>query len=52
MSQPSRVRTLEPVRGLAKAAGACSEQDMQPGVCAKEFEAFKACVTKQMGRKW
>ena len=72
MTPPGKARTLEPLRGLAKAAGACSVQvshssnwanaygqcmlsqyrDMQPGACAREFEAFKACVTKQMGRKW
>lgn len=68
MSQPTRARTLEPVRGLAAAAAACSMQvstitdkasaygqcmlkyyqDIQPGVCAREFDAFKACVTKQV----
>ena len=54
-------RTLEPLKGLARAAGQCATQAEQYGqcmlanyqeirrdACAAEFRAFKACVEKQV----
>ncbi|KAG8929950.1 hypothetical protein FRC02_004836 [Tulasnella sp. 418] len=64
-SVATKVFDKRPIRKLATAAGACSAagaaygkcisdsyQDVQKGMCAAEFKAFKECVQKVMGRKW
>ncbi|KAI5455103.1 hypothetical protein NCC49_002374 [Naganishia albida] len=53
------------LKRLAGASKACAVQslaygkcvgasylDVSKGMCEKEFQAFKECVQKQMGKKW
>ncbi|KAK0521477.1 hypothetical protein OC842_006767 [Tilletia horrida] len=64
-SAASKVRDLQPLVRLGKAAGECSiqaqaygacmlagYQNAEKGMCQREFVAFKACVQSKMGRKW
>ncbi|KAI9183838.1 hypothetical protein H9P43_002890 [Blastocladiella emersonii ATCC 22665] len=53
------------IRQFADAAAKCSAEgaaygkcitdgykDVRKDMCAKEFESFKACMTRQMKRRW
>jgi len=61
----SSFKDTAPLRTLAKASQSCSAQsvaygacvgksylDVSKGMCEAEFEAFKECVQKALGRKW
>ncbi|KAL9939127.1 hypothetical protein V8E36_001940 [Tilletia maclaganii] len=61
----SKVRDLQPLARLGKAASECSVQaqaygacmlagyqNAEKGMCQREFVAFKQCVQGKLGRKW
>ncbi|KAK9895562.1 hypothetical protein P389DRAFT_173175 [Cystobasidium minutum MCA 4210] len=58
-------RDVKPLQKLAKASASCSKEaaaygacvnakylEVEKDMCKAEFETFKACVSKAMGKKW
>ncbi|KAK1921596.1 hypothetical protein DB88DRAFT_512874 [Papiliotrema laurentii] len=65
MSSATKFKDLQPLKTLAKASQSCSAQSIAYGkcigksyqevskdMCQAEFQAFKGCVQKALGRRW